>query len=282
MAYQTSLLPAYVDTVVLPTTEYYRSASNMLDIFSKYIDALDSSIAFETKKCDPKAIQATAELYKQLNDERFELFDNNFKNHFIEKFNSLSSALQQSIQTIIGSSNQYFTEYSDDIGLLTEHTTVFDNSLSPFFDIFSEESPVVMNTPVTLFNKTTNHNKLLQVKMSLHLDALMKQNLQGINGSVTKTDSTTSHGKNHVVDYQYYERLFDFKDETKKGLISALKEMGEFIFYIKNVNIRENENVAKLIPVTLDVEGITTQVDMFLNKIESGAPTMNDSLSAVR
>jgi hypothetical protein len=60
-----------------------------------------------------------------------------------------------------------------------------------------------------------------------------------------------------------------------------LKGLGEYIYYIKTLNKRnDNEDVSKLIKFQIDIENQACQLDLLRNKLSSGYTITNTSLSS--
>jgi DNA polymerase sigma len=50
MSYQTSLLPNYLDTVILQKTDYYKNNTNLLELFGDFLEILKVNLDYEKAK----------------------------------------------------------------------------------------------------------------------------------------------------------------------------------------------------------------------------------------
>tara|TARA_R110002124_G_scaffold164245_4_gene331626 strand:+ start:2263 stop:3117 length:855 start_codon:yes stop_codon:yes gene_type:complete len=284
MSFKTTLIPEYTDTIILQKEEFYKKNTDLIDVIGDYLTELNLNIDYEKGKSSGRAFANTVLFYKSLNDEDFTIddkkIDESFKNYYIEKYNSLFIDIKNSVSNFI-KDNVYFKNYSDDVGILFDSNSIIDNSISPYFDVFYSETEIPNNLNTTIFNKTTLDNKSLQKKFTKFNDALMKTNLKGIVGDNSDiTVQTTSHGYNITNDYKYYERFFDFKEPMIKNIVSNIKGLGEYILFIKDLNLRDNETESSLFSYSYKIEGIEEQYDILKNKLDVSIYTSNSILSS--
>tara|TARA_R110000772_G_scaffold12461_3_gene38006 strand:- start:789 stop:1661 length:873 start_codon:yes stop_codon:yes gene_type:complete len=288
MSYKKTTLPDYLDTVILQEVDFYKENTNLMTVFGNFLEELQFNIDYEESKSSGDYFGRVSQLYKKLNDDDFKLGNKQIdiinKNYYLEKYQSLFTKLKTSIEKLIDKGeNIYFKNYSDDLGILIDSTCVMDTSISPFYDKFYEDQTVIpMSLPSTLYNKVTTDSKILQQTFSLMVDSLMKVNLNGLttgNSDVYITE--TSHGTNLAVDYRYYERLFLYKETVRQSINVMLKGLGEYIYYIKTLNKRnDNADISKLIAFQIDIEDQAQQLDLLRNKLSTGAKMDTKSLSS--
>jgi len=277
MSFKITALPDYLDTIVFQSTDFYEQNSNLLDIFSDYLTELNLNIGYEKGKSSGDILKNNNDFFKKLNDENFIIdgvqIDEINKNYYIEKYNSLFSTIKDSVSTVISDSNIYFKNYSDDVGTLTDSSCILDDSIIPWYDIFNEDIEMPNNLNSTIFNKTSNNNKTLQLKFTKFNNAILKNNMKGIvdytNVEISK--SKKAHGSNLVTDYYYYKRLFLYKELIAQSIGQLLKGLGDYIFYIKNLNMRQNSYKATLFKYTAKIENVEQQIDILKNRISSTA-----------
>ena len=286
MSYELSLLPSYLDTVILQKTDYYKNNTNLLVLFDDFIDMLKLNIDYEKGKSSGDFIKDISVIYEKLNNNKFIIdgseIDIQNKNYYIEKYQSLASNFKNVIEKILGNKNIYFKNLSDDVGTLLDTNTIFDDSICPFFDIFYNESKnIPSNIPNTVFNKVSLQNKKLQKNFSLLNDAILKNNLKDIANYTETTITKTSHGSNLVTDYDYYERLLSFSEEIRQSIfIDLTADLGEYIYFLKNLNIRnQTNNEAILLQFESTLEGVEENLDILKNQIVSKAYKNNDILN---
>ena len=286
MSYQTSLLPNYLDTVILQKTDYYKNNTNLLELFGDFLEILNLNLDYEKAKSSGDFLKDISEIYEKLNDDKFKVdgveIDIQNKNYYIEKYQSLSNNFKEIIENILEGKNIFFKELSDDVGTLVDSNTIVDNSIIPFFDIFYNETKnIPFNIPNTVFNKVTLQNKKIQKNFSLLNDAILKNNLKDIANYSNVSINKSSHSSNLVTDYGYYERLLNFAEEIRQTIFVELTaDLGEYIYFLKNLNIRnQDNNSAILLKFKATIEDVEENLDIFKNQIVSKAYKNNSVLN---
>ena len=286
MSYQTSLLPNYLDTVILQKTDYYKNNTNLLELFGDFLEILNLNLDYEKAKSSGDFLKDISEIYEKLNDDKFKVdgveIDIQNKNYYIEKYQSLSNNFKEIIENILEGKNIFFKELSDDVGTLVDSNTIVDNSIIPFFDLFYNETKnIPFNIPNTVFNKVTLQNKKIQKNFSLLNDAILKNNLKDIANYSNVSINKSSHSSNLVTDYGYYERLLNFAEEIRQTIFVELTaDLGEYIYFLKNLNIRnQDNNNAILLKFKATIEDVEENLDIFKNQIVSKAYKNNSVLN---
>ena len=286
MSYQTSLLPNYLDTVILQKTDYYKNNTNLLELFGDFLEILNLNLDYEKAKSSGDFLKDISEIYEKLNDDKFKVdgveIDIQNKNYYIEKYQSLSNNFKEIIENILEGKNIFFKELSDDVGTLIDSNTIVDNSIIPFFDLFYNETKnIPFNIPNTVFNKVTLQNKKIQKNFSLLNDAILKNNLKDIANYSNVSINKSSHSSNLVTDYGYYERLLNFAEEIRQTIFVELTaDLGEYIYFLKNLNIRnQDNNNAILLKFKATIEDVEENLDIFKNQIVSKAYKNNSVLN---
>jgi len=279
MSNKITLLPDYLDNVQQSSIEFYRSATNLLDVFDSYLGQLQVSISFERSKSANDVITTTSALYQQLNDNNFEVlyegktysFDNIFKLFYIEKFQALSDSLKTLITKPFSGNNTYFINFSDDTGNITSTTNVIDNTTSPYFDTYDELFVYPNSIPNSVFNKVSKNEVAVNIVLNLFTDALLKTNLNGLQSDVNIDTAKTSHGENLVTDNLYVNRLYKFKDPINSQLKIILGNMADFINFFKNVNYRDLDADRKsyYLKYVSSIEGVAVRVDALKNVLNA-------------
>jgi len=277
MSNKITMLPEYIDIVQKTSIDFYRDGTNLLNVFGSYLGQLATSIDLEKSKSSADIVANTVNVYKELNNSNFKRvvdgseydFDQVFKLHFIEKFQSLSDTLKSLIRDSLGTDNVYFINYSDDIGILTNDTSIVDNSTSPFFDIYDDLFVYPNALPASLYNRVSQNEKSNSIKTSLYTDALMKTNLRGLQGDVNINTAKTAHGENLVNDTPYIDRVYLSKEQIKSRLRLILKDMASFIDFFKNVNFRDQDPDRKAVPAVYkaELEGVINTIDFLQNRV---------------
>jgi len=286
MSYELSLLPNYLDTVILQDIDFYEKNTTLLTLFNDFLDILNQNIQYEKNKSSSNFLDGLVKIYKDLNDEKFTIsgkkIDIQNKNYYIEKYQSLSDKFKKAITDVLGANNVFFKNLSDDVGYIFDTHTVSDNSLIPFFDIFYNLTEYIPNNiPNTVFNKITDQNKQLQQNFAIKNDSILKNNLRGLVEYDSSETSKTSHGFDLVTDYPYLERLVGFSDVIKQTIfIELTTDLGEYIYFLKNLNVRnQNDNKAVFLQYSCVLENVEQNLDIFKNEIISKAYKNNNILN---
>ena len=281
MSYELSLMPNYLDTVILQKSDYYENTTNLLEIFDDFIEILKLNIDYEKGKSSGDYIKDISDIYVKLNNDKFKLngveVDIQNKNYYIEKYKSLSENFKNIIKNILDKENKFFINLSDDVGTLLDTNTLMDNSISPFFDLFYNKTKTIpSNIPNTILNKVT-----LQNSFSLFNDSILKNNLKDIANYNDVSITKTSHSSNLVTDYDYYTRVLSFSEEIRQSIFVELTaDLGEYIYFLKNLNIRnQSNNNAIFLKFKATLEEVEENLDILKNQIVSKAYKDNSVLN---
>jgi hypothetical protein len=284
MSFKTTLIPNYTDTIVFQKESFYKNNSNLLDIFNDYLKELNLNLEYEAGKSSGDILKNNVLFFEKLNKNDFKIdgkeIDPVFKDYYMEKFNSLFTSIKSTVSSFIDD-NIFFKKYSDDVGILTDSNSTIDGSIAPYYDTFYSEIDIPNNLNSTIFNKVSNNNKLLQIKFSKFNDSMMKNNLKGLVNYSNVNVSKTSHGKDLVTDYYYYNRFFKYKEPLIQNVGSILKGLGDYILFIKNLNKRENNEKASVLAFNAKIENTENIIDILKNKITSNPYTSNAILSCL-
>lgn len=284
MSYKTTILPDYVGVVQATSINFYNTSTSILDAISDYLAELNQCIEFEKAKVTPDYIKSLGDLYNTLNSTNFTIpnytpegeeegvkqLDNNFKLYFIEQFQSLSDDYKERIDALI-SGNEYFINFSDDIGYLTDTASVFDNNVNPYFDTFNEIYFNQINIPASLINKVSNNEFKILKTFGYYADPLLKKNLAGLQYDVDLYTAKTAHGDNLVTDVLYYNRMIVNQIGITNVIKSVLGNMSSFVFFFKQLNPKDLDPERKAIFykfINTDLEGLSERLDLLQNKLK--------------
>ena len=283
MSNKLTLLPEYIEITQEPSVEFYTTATNLMSGFSTYTGELSVAIGFEGSKVENDVLASTSKLYKTLNDNNFKIlsnnktyaFDNIFKMFYIEKFQTLTTNLKELLTSSFSATNTYFINYSDDIGNITDTTSIIDNSTSPYFDIEDAIFTYPNNIAASLYNKITKNELRTSVSLNTLTDAILKTSTKGLQSAVNTQTATTAHGKNLVTDNLHVQRVFNYSDAINSKLKKILNDMIDFINFFKGVNYKDqdSERKALFLTYTSQVESTGIAIDILKNKLDKSAPT---------
>ena len=273
-------MPEYIGIVQQPSVKFYESSTSLFDTFKSFLGELNTCIELEQAKSSDNILQSLSDVYSNLNSTDFapdydgvsSPFGEQFQLYFIEKYSSLLTNVRDFIGEGLGDGNVYFIPFSDDIGNLTNQTSVVDNSTSPFFDTFDTSSLFPNALPASLYNKVSETQLDNNIKLSVYTDALMKVNLNDIQETTDINIAKTAHGDNLVGDNLYIDRLSLLKDPVNAKLKTILGNMADFINFFKGVNWQDKDGDRASLDIGYgaQIEEIGTTLDMLKNKVEIG------------
>tara|TARA_A100000172_G_scaffold76432_1_gene59941 strand:- start:1291 stop:2169 length:879 start_codon:yes stop_codon:yes gene_type:complete len=282
MSNKITLLPDYIDIVQQSSIEFYKTGNNLINIFRNYLGELQTSIDFEGAKSAVDIVESTKLIYEKLNETDFTIkveeteyaFDDIFKLFFIEKYQTLTSTMQNVISSNIPD-NVYFVNFSDDIGNITNDTSVLDNSTSPYSDVYDARFNPPNGLHASIFNKVSQNELNTSISLNLLTDGLLKTSLSGIweFGNEPINDNLeiakTSHGRNLITDSLYIDRLNLFKDPILSEIKNTLNAMADFVQFFKDVNYRDRDSnrTAKNLEFIASVEGVQARINLLKKKI---------------
>lgn len=282
MSKEITLLPDYIDIIQEPSVEFYKTATNLMDVFSTYTGELSVAVGFEKSKVMNDVVNSTSKLYKTLNDSDFKIVADNttyqldsiFKMFYIEKFQTLTDNLKSLLTGSFSATNVYFVNYSDDIGNITNTTSIVDSNTSPYFDINNVEYAYPNNVAASLYNKISKNELRTSIDLCTLTDAILKTSVQGLQTSVNGTTANTSHGENLVTDNLYIQRVFEYSDAINSQLKKIIGNMADFVNFFKEVNYRDQDTNRKALFLIYNtkIDSTSIAIDVLRNKLDKSAP----------
>lgn len=288
MISKTTLLPDYIGVVQNTSLDFYNKSTDLLSFIGGYLGQLEENIKFNRSLVTTNVLSAYGELYNQLNATNFTVqnytfdqqgnvipqgeitFDNSFKLYFIEKYLSLSRQYKNIVNSYI-KNNEYFANFSDDIGYITDTNSIMDNNVNPYYDIFNQQYLLQTNTPATINSKISRDNLALLKTFTYYVDPLMKQNLLGLqNGDINNNTAKTSHGTNLITDILYYQRAIANQQTFLTQIQTVLGNISDFIFFFKglNPNDKDPDRYAFFFKYLItNMEGLQVEVDILKNNL---------------
>lgn len=294
---QTTLLPDYLSIVQNTTLDFYKQSTNLLDAYGNFLAELNENIKFTKGLVTVDMLSSYGMLFNELNATDFTVenfavsndsvvpsgaktMDNSFKLFFVEKYLSLSKQYRDRIDKLI-QNNNYFSNFSDDIGYITDLNAIVDNNVNPYFDIYNQQLIYQTNLPATIDKKITTDNLVVLKMFSYYANALLKVNLQGLQeGNLNDYTAKTSHGTNLINDILYFKRAVANQQVFLTTIQDVLGDISSFILFFKDLNPQDEdpERKAVLANYTItDLEGLELRVDYLknnLNKLELSSKTV--------
>ena len=301
MISKTTLLPDYIGIVQNTSLDFYNKSTNLLEFIGSYLGQLEENIKFNRSLVTTNVLSSYGVLYNQLNTTNFTVqnytinqqgnvvpqgeitFDNSFKLYFVEKYLSLSKQYRTIVNSYI-ENNEYFTNFSDDIGYITDIDSIMDNNVNPYFDIFNQQYLLQTNAPGTINSKITRDNLALLKTFTYYADPLMKQNLVGLQtGEVNNNTAKTSHGTNLITDILYYERAVANQQAFLNQIQIVLGNISDFIYFFKglNPNDKDPDRYAFFFKYLItNMENLEVEVDVLKNNLNHLALSSKEVLGA--
>lgn len=287
MSSQITLLPDYVSFVQNTSLDFYLKSTNLLNALGSYLAEIEENIKFNKSLVTTDMLSSYGVLYNTLNETNFTIenfkvsndkietngvksLNNSFKLFFIEKYQSLSKEYKERVNTLINNNN-YFTDFSDDIGYITDPPSVLDNNVLPYYDVFNQQYFYSQNVPNTINKKISIDEKIMLKTFSFYTDSLLRLNLVGLQeGNITENTARTAHGQNLITDVLYYNRSVLNQQAFLSEIQVILGDISNFILFFKDLNPRDKnpENKAILTKYTItNMENLEVKVDVLKNNL---------------
>lgn len=283
MSYKVNILPEYVGVVQDTSISFYDKTTNILTAIGDYLAELNENIEFEKAKLNPNLLEAYGNLYNVLNSTNFTVpnfntsgepigvkkMDNNFKMFFIEKYLSLSKEYRERVDESI-SNNVLFKPFSDDIGMISDVISVFDNSVNPIFDIYNTLYFTQTNVPASILNKISDNELTVSKTFSFYADVLLKKNLNLLQDNVNAVTASLPHGTNLVTDLYYYNRAIVNQISILNVIRGVLGDLTGFVFFFKQLNPKDLDPERKAILfkyTNINMEQAQLDIDCLKNQL---------------
>ena len=287
MSSQITLLPDYISIVQNTSLDFYLKSTNLLNALGNYLAEIEENIKFNKSLVTTNMLSSYGVLYNSLNETNFTIenfkvnngkiepngvksLNNSFKLFFIEKYQSLSKEYKEKVNALINNNN-YFTDFSDDIGYIADPPSVLDNNVLPYYDVFNQQYFYSQNVPNTINKKISIDEKIMLKTFSFYTDSLLRLNLVGLQeGNITENTARTAHGQNLITDVLYYNRAVQNQQAFLSEIQVVLGDISNFILFFKDLNPRDKnpENKAILMKYTItNMEDLQVKVDALKNNL---------------
>jgi hypothetical protein len=287
MSSQITLLPDYISIVQNTSLDFYLKSTNLLNTLGNYLAEIEENIKFNKSLVTTNMLSSYGVLYNTLNETNFTIenfkvnngniepigvksLNNSFKLFFIEKYQSLSKEYKEKVNALINNNN-YFTDFSDDIGYIADPPSVLDNNVLPYYDVFNQQYFYSQNVPNTINKKISIEEKIMLKTFSFYTDSLLRLNLVGLQeGNITENTARTAHGQNLITDVLYYNRAVQNQQAFLSEIQVVLGDISNFILFFKDLNPRDKnpENKAILMKYTItNMEDLQVKVDALKNNL---------------
>ena len=278
--------PKLTDINFAKNTEFVKKFSNYLDVIGDFEAEVGISLDYYNALVTGDVATSLTKFYKNLNDKKLTILNNDFVDFWVKRFSSTSEPLKQIIYSEVGTDrNSFFTELSDSIGILLNSYNLLDDSTIPFFDYTTSIYGAPNTIPVQLRNKISPTTLQIANDLSKNATILMRNNLKKINlpvpGVDPSADALTSHGLNLITDLNSFVLINNSLTVPVFNLIKYYSKIYSYIAFLNNIGNKNGYNprdasektgtnqqfVADLF-FSLDVEKIEQTVDLLQRKFK--------------
>lgn len=268
-----TIYPELVETYFTSSIPLLSAYTDFLNLTQQYIDQVSTYIDYEIadSRCD--FVSADSSFFTTLNNS-FSSFDNEFIEYWIKKYNNSVNDIKQLVLSEI-KTNNFYQDYSDSVGSLTNSIYTLTESVLPIFDIDSSKysQPLVYSAPIN--NKLSTNTLCLLSAFSQKTTYVFRKNIENI--LVQDAISTSAHGFNLVTDFQHLVRMQSAIGGFTSILNNNFDQIFKLISFYANINNNSgynpnnsNYNLQQIAPLifNVNVEGVTGQIDLLGKKIK--------------
>lgn len=202
-----------------------------------------------------------------------------FALYWIEKFQTTHSAVKDAYRQLITDPTQdFFTDFSDSMGILTRISDNIDSTILPLTDPEMDRLGLIPRPYAAILDdKITDNTKLAIFDMSKKNSVLFRNNLFKLLN--VNTTNTLPHGENLVTDELYYKRMQSLSDELNGYVSDALGKVSNMLFTLRTL-VNTNQQATVDIAYTEAIEESLVQVDLLKNKVQQ-IPAQRTTVSAL-
>lgn len=246
--------------------DFYKSASNYLNVVSNYENNLQTFIDYRKTFVSNDVITSQANFFVNL-DKKLSTMEPQLAAFFIEKYNNSLQQVKNEVYMKIGNGIHY-KPISDSIGILTRQDNYFDDSTQYVSDVACSTQPSPLRYGASTLNKINPYTLLIMSDLSKKTNTIFRKNISNIQSTVSK--STLSHGDNLVPDNLSQQRNSQSTNALRQKIYSDFKTLYPVIQYYCNYNKSRKTQNLQFIPdvnINIQVEGFPTSQDLLFNQL---------------
>ena len=198
--------------------------------------------------------------------------DNEFIYYWYRKFQKVHSKVKEVYKKLVtDETKDYFTEFSDSIGVLGRAFEYPDSSTIPFYDItfdmlkMSGGVKVIPNpVPPAAFDKIDIPTKTTILEAAKQVNMLFRTNMTRC--IETMSSPSNAHGENLMTDHRHWVRM-DQSITLINGIVADT--IGNIYGLLKYLEIAQNKQKAPNLRLKVYVENTLLEVDALKNKIKT-------------
>jgi len=294
-----SISPELVFNNVANSYNFITKYTTYVDVVGSFVNEFKAAIDYWRSSAEGDRINTLANFFIDLDQNRFENFNNEFIFFWVKKYQNATKDVQQIVNSTVSGTNSFFNEISDSIGCLVNTKYLLDTSVIPFFDINCTAYGPPITYPPALNNKLSNITLEVNNDLSSKTTTLFRSNIikiQKINSDISlATDSTKPHGSNLVTDIHH----FIIRSAALPIFVATLNRhfnrLYAYVNYFSNINnlkaynardiyLKDSVNKQFISNITFkeNVEGIYETLDVLQKKIKAvrSGMTIKQSLAS--
>jgi hypothetical protein len=243
------------------------SSKNYTDLANLYPGEIETSMSHDSAKQDK--LNSLPSFFEGLNNTDLDTFNEPFKLYWLEKFWAAHEEVKLDVHKLLGSSNQYYVNFSESIGSITNIEFIKNNTAMSWYDLTNEAdgSNIEYTIPSSSYYKMSDNAILTNFFLSKLTNIVLKTNVRNIIDNIQPGDEQTNisaHGCNLIADEQYHERLTEIIDTIKDPIKNSLKGLYDVFMYLKQ---EINTKYINPLKIDVDVEGLNQALTILKNKI---------------
>ena len=263
-------VPQLCDLNLSNTTELLKKYSNYLDIFSEFVDQIETSLSYRNTFYKNDTVNERINFFNSLTN-KIEEFDIDFVLYWFEQANTMPEYIKSKINV------SSFNLKSDSIGKFTNSQYIIDDSTSNVMDFMMTGQRSPDYRPYNSINKLSPYTSQLLERASYRVNSMYRANISIV--QVQNYRSIDPHGRNLVSDSYHYSRTVnEYKEHFYRLLENKFRDEIKIIAYFCNVNDNsgynaqdtDNSNLQKIVEfdnLEIDIEQIKTKIDLLSNKV---------------
>lgn len=264
--YSTTTDPKLLEVNIFYKEEFYKSASNYLNVVEKYFNLVKLFIDYNKSKVSNDVINSQANFFIEL-DKVLGAMQPQFAAFWIEKFNSSINLVKKQVLTKLSNSIHY-RPLSDSMCILSRQDVYLDDSTQFVSDVAVQNQPPPTRYGASTINKINPLSFFIHNDLSKKLNMVFRKNLQNI--QFQAFSSQQAHGGNLVPDTFAQSRNSQNSNELKINVFNEYKSLFPIILYYCNYNQKRATNNLQYVSnpnILVNVEGSLINQDLLFNQL---------------
>ena len=235
--------------------DFYKSASNYLDVIGNFQNELDVSINWQKTYMANDPVTSKTNFFKNLEKEGFAKLKTDFVVFWLDQYKTSLTEVQDKLKFEIGGNGVYFRNTSDCVGLLTRMTNYADSSTELLSDRDIKNLPTPVLYGSTLDSKVSPNAKVVNASLSKSTNTLFRYSCFNIQEKIS--NNTLPHGQNLIPDYNHYERMMNAVNNLTQKIRQEYKDFYRVLEFYASYNASDPQSNIQVVPPTV----ITTLIE---------------------